>query len=520
MNSIQKGDYAREIYRTEGSVRVEQEVTLPDYCPDIMRLIRVEMTPVFEKSRAYLQDNIIVVETSGKAEFTALYSDGDGIEAYCFSDNFSCTFKKDIGKGNGIIADSLALSVSPVSTTTSPRVMSPRRLLARGEIKMCVEVFANVEYCAYCPTEDMAAHRVDVECDNKIVSRVVTSKNEDFTLSQEIKLPSSLPSCAKVLSCNANMCIDSVHPSSDNVSVFLTANFNVMYLSEETGEREAELVSFCQPVEVRERIECDDSAEDSICRITAMLKKTTCNTLVDSYGENRVFSLELPYTLSCVVFENVETPLVSDAYGVGCSADCEHSGEEFMRYIGALSESCPFRERLLIKSDGTTLKGADAVAVVRGTGVGENGAWADVLLELSAIETADNGDVKGFFDSLEMRLPLNVPESIMQNTMPELLSCDVKVEVSYVDMQVNSGNVDLSGELCVRASLWERCPCDFVKSIEFSEWEKRCGKTVFYYPVSEDTLWDVGRRYGVEREKIREVNGMDSDELPAVVRIP
>jgi|GEM_PF-1515991 len=520
MNSIQNGDYAREIYRTEGSVRVEQEVILPDYCPDIMRLIRVEMTPVFEKSRAYLQDNILVVETSGRAEFTALYSDGDGVESYSFTDSFNCTLKKDMGRGCMILPESLALSVTPISASVSPRVMSPRKLLARGEIKMCVEVFANIGYSSYSPVEDMAASRVDVECEDKCISRVVSSKSEDFTLSQEIKLPSSLPPCAKVLSCTANMCVDSVHPASDSASVFLTANFNVLYLSEETGEREAELVSFCQPIEVREVLECDDCAEDCICRITASLKKPECGMLVDNYGENRAFSLDLPYTLNCTVFENLETPLVSDVYGVGCNASCERSGEEFMRYIGTLSESCPLREKLLVKSDGALLKGACAVAVVKGAGVNSEGVWADVMLEVSAVEIGEEGMAKSFSDSLEMRIPLNVPESIMQKTSPELLSCDVHIIPSWVDMQVSSGDVDLSGELAVRVGLWEKCPSDFVSGVEFSERETRQGKTVFYYPTCDDTLWDVGRRYGVERAKIREANGFEGDELPAVIRIP
>ena len=521
MNSIQKGDYAQEIYRTEGSVRVEQEVTLPDYCPDITRLVRVEMTPVFEKSRAYLQDNIITVEVSGSVEFCALYSDGDsGCETYCFSDTFNCNFKKDIGKGTNIVPDSLAVCVTPVCESVSPRVLSPRKLLARGEIKMCVEVFGNLEYTSYEPGDDMASHRVDVEREQRFISRVVSAKSEDFTLSQEIKLPSTLPSCAKVLSCRADISVDSEHPSSDSASVFLTVNFNVLYLSEETGEREAEYVSFYQPIEVRERLEFDDCAEDCICRVRAVAKKPSCNILVDSYGENRAFSLEVPYTLNCIVFENVETSFVSDVYGVGCTAASETSGEEFTKYVGSLTESCPFREKLILKSDAVSLKGADGRVIVKNVGMGDSGAFADVVLEVSALSLGDDGSVGNFSDSLDMRLPLNIPESIMSQTSSDALMFDADVAVSFVDMQISSGNVDLSGEISVRMKLWESCPSDFVVSVGFTENEKRHGKTVFYYPTAEDTLWDVGRRYGVERERIREVNGMENDNLPTVVRIP
>lgn len=521
MNSIQKGDYAQEIYRTEGSVRIEQEVILPDYCPDITRLVRVEMTPVFEKSRAYLQDNILTVEVSGRAEFNALYTDGGmGCEAYEFSENFNCSFKKDIGRTSLVIPESAAVCVLPVSTSVSPRVMSPRKLLARGEIKLSAEVFANLEYNAYEPSDDVASHRVDVESCNALVSRVVSSKNEMFTLSQEIKLPASLPCCGKVLSCTANISVDSVHPSCDSVAVFLGVNFNVLYLSEETGEREAELVSFYQPVEVRESFDCDDCAEDSICRVRAVPGKASCTMLVDSYGENRAFSLELPYTLNCITFENIEASLVEDVYGVGALAECERGREDFMHYVGSLSEACPFREKFLLKTDASILRGAVASAVLKSVSVTDEGAFADVVLEVGAVTVGDEGVNGSFSESLDMRFPINVPESILSDTSPDKLICDATVLPVYVDMQANSGSVELSGELAVGVRLWERSAKEFVKNVSFTEREKKSNVTVFYYPSASDTLWDVGRRYGVERQKIREVNGIENDELPSVVRIP
>lgn len=521
MNSIQKGDFAHQLYRGEGNVRIEQEVTLPDYCPDVTRLIRVEITPVFEKSRAYLQDNTLNIEVSGRAEFCALYTDGaEGCEVFSFTQPFSETFKRDVGKNIGILPESIALCVTPVCVTPTPRVLSPRKLLLRGELRMLLEVFANLEYSAYDPCEALSSHCIDVEREERYVSRIVSSKTEDYRVNQEIKLPSGMPSCEKILSCSADINVESVHPTSDSASVFLGVNFNVLYLSEQSGEREAEYVSFYQPVEVRETLSCDDCAEDSVCRVRAMSGKVNCSIIADSFGENRIISLDMPYSLTCIIFENIETSFVTDAYGVGRNAKTENTSREFSGYIGSVSESTPFREKLNLKSDTSSVHGARTCAVLKNVSVGADGAFADVSIEVSVINSADGELKSGSSESFDVRVPINLPDSIMTKTAPESIVCDATVLPAFVDAQVSSGALEVSGELVVQAQLWEKTGAEFVSSVSFSDREMPSGKTVFYYPSPEDTLWDIGKRYGVEREKIRQANSIEGNTLPSVCKIP
>ena len=96
----------------------------------------------------------------------------------------------------------------------------------------------------------------------------------------------------------------------------------------------------------------------------------------------------------------------------------------------------------------------------------------------------------------------------------------MKTENTASAAKAASGALEVSGELMVQAQLWEKSSAEFTESVTFSERDKVTGKTVFYYPSSDDTLWTVGRRYGVEREKIREANSIESDTLPAVCKIP
>ncbi|MBQ9975903.1 MAG: hypothetical protein IJP16_05280 [Clostridia bacterium] len=505
--NIQKGELARRLYKGEGSVRLEDEIILPDYCPDVVRLIRMEALPCVDKETVWLQDGALSVEVTGRVEVCLLYTDGEDTSSYAYSIPFTHTFKKDIGRGIKVSPDSLTAFVMPLPTVTSPRVLSPRRVLARCDIRLSCEVMGNAVYDAFDPCDDIA--RLELDRRESTVSRLVGSVRREFCLKQEVKLPSTLPSVARVLSCRTVMGVDSVHPSSDSAAVFLTASFNVLYVAEESGA----LVSFTQPVEVREELSVDDCSESSVCRVRACVGGCETKILSDSFGESRVISLELPYTLDMAVLENIETGFIGDVYGVGCKATCECVSEEALCFVGSLCESTSFREKVMLKTDAEEVTGVSAEVCVKG--VGED--WVDLTLDISAVALSDGAPCGSISESLDMRVSVNIPDSIREAT-GEGAWCDAVVIPSFVDATASQGALEVSGELVCQAQVWKCFPVEFASSVEFSERDTTEG-CVFYYPSEEDTLWTVGKRYGVSREAICKANGIEDGELPRVVEV-
>ncbi len=506
--NIQKGELARRLYRGEGSVRLEDEIILPDYCADVVRLIRMEALPCVDKETVWLQDGALSVEVTGRVEICLLYTDGEETSSYAYSIPFTHTFKKDIGRGVRVAPDSLTAFVTPLPTVSSPRVLSPRRVLARCDIRLLCEVMGNVIYDAFDPCDDIA--RLELDRRESTVARLVGGVRREFTLKQEVKLPSTLPSVARVVSCRTVMGTDSVHPSGDSAAVFLTASFNVLYVAEESGA----LVSFTQPVEVREEMAVDDCSESSVCRVRASAGRCDAKIMPDNFGENRVISLELPYTLDMAVLENIETGFIGDVYGVGCKAVCECVSEEAVCFVGSLCESTSFRERVMLKTDAEEVTGVSAEVCVKG--VGED--WVDLTLDISAVALTEGAPSGSISESLDMRISMNIPDSIREATGGDA-RCDAVVIPSFVDASVSQGALEVSGELVCQAQVWKCFPVEFASSVEFSEREQTAG-CIFYYPDAEDTLWSVGKRYGVSREAICKANGIEDGVLPRTVVLP
>lgn len=517
MNTVRKGEYACLLYRGEESVRLEEEIRLPDYCPGIVRLIRVEAVPVFEKCTTRLRDTALTVDVSGNVEFTVLYYDAqENICTHGFSADFSENFKKELGRDCGANPSSLFGFVTPAALRSYPKVMALDRLLSRFEMTLSFDVYCNREYSAYDAGEAVASHKADADMCESNIAQIISSKSENFTLTQEIKIPSSLPPCEKVLSVSAIVLPESNHPSDDSVSVFSNVLFSVLYLAENTGEAE----SFYQPVEVRDVIECDDCAQDSVCRIRALAGGGECTVLPDSFGEMRVFSLTLPYTLNCLVFENTENTFVSDIYCIGGGCEKEYEAKDFSECVGTLSESLPFRRNFQLKGDVKSVKSVSVNTFVKSCEVNSSSAFADVTLFVSAlVEDSQRGLVESE-QTQNIKVEMNVPESIISKFSSENLFCDAEVYCAFADGNICDGELEVTGEFVTRAIVFKKNCVKYVSDVEFSQGDCKKSRTVFYYPSKEDTLWTVGQRYGVEREKIRQANKMETDTLPAVCLIP
>ncbi len=520
MNRIQKGDYAQNLWRGEGEIRLEEEISLPDYCSDIIRLMRVEAHGVVDRCRAFIQDSAVMSEVSGTVYFTAVYLDEEGeSNSYSFSRDFSGNYKKDIGAA-APIADSIYVCAMPTQISCNPKVLSQRRLLARCEMKMALDVFSNVSYSAYNAVEDMESGTVDAEKEEKLLTRIVSNKTEGFSLREEIKLPATLPSGAKVLSTSASIEVGAVYPSVDEVSLEGVVNFRILYLSEEDESREAQCVSFYQPVEFKNTVSVDDCSENSVLRARGWTGNPTCEIAPDSFGENRIFSLSVPYTLSCLVMENVENTFVVDAYGVGGEVVAETASSAFLEYLGTLSEKTSFREQVPLKDEYDAVEGTAWDVHLKGVGKGDEGYFADLRVNVSALCKKDGALAACAEETFDVRVMLSFPDSIEKKISDSDAFIDTSSFFTLTDCQISRGALDVTGEITTNSQVYKKSDARYIKDLEYKQGEKKKTGVRFYYPSEEDTLWTVGKRYGVSRSAIKEANAVEGATLPAVVRIP
>ena len=502
--------YSVNVCKTGKRIRVEEEFTLPDYCSDVSRIITVEGFPTLYSKKSYIRDGVIFCDVSGAMQFNVVYlSDTPEVEAYSFSTDFSDTVKTDFAD---IDEESAFVFVVPSVESSICKVQSPRRINVRAELGIAVDVRANRSFDYYVKGQDPAETR---EC-RVTALRCVSSRDGDFKVSEEIKLPKSCPPMERILCANLNIGTETAGTGDNSVNFVGSADISCIYVPEEEGEKK--IYSFYQPLELRGSLEVDEARGDMSAVVKLVPSSFSYEISSDELGENRVLKVDISYTAQCLAEENSAVTVTEDIYGVGCKLTPEYSSGEFRRYVGTLREENAVKEKIPLKKGIKELEGIIAAATVRNTYFENGELYADCKINLQATGITDDVPCS-VNESVDVAIHLNLPAEV--SGYRDELSFDISSLTGYVDASVGDGEVGLAFDVTVIAHVYHNTDKVFVSSVNIGEKTVTDGGRVFCYPSEDDTAWTVGKRYGVAISALAEANSMTSAEpLKRVMVIP
>jgi hypothetical protein len=168
---------------------LELEESLPDYCPDIARLIRVDCTPVIESSE-FSGDRCVV---SGKAVCRILYETDykSKIKSAEFVKDFSHSFEVPMQGCMNPVAHTNARC-----THISCKMLSPRKFIIKSRIQLDLEAFANtaVKTVDTRSGDNTFYRTVDIAYEKKLTPYI-----EEFTFEEEMPLLQSEKSIGDIV---------------------------------------------------------------------------------------------------------------------------------------------------------------------------------------------------------------------------------------------------------------------------------------------------------------------------------
>lgn len=502
-----------QLYNCSKKIRLEQDSTLPDYCSDIERVISTRAQAFLDSKKVYLRDNTLYCEISGRVCFYVVYlTDTLNTESHTLSCEFSDTVRTDMGN---IDPESVSVLVSPSIDNAMCKVQSPRRVNVRADLLLDVRAFANTVFDCYCNGDEKNTQirKIDIP-----VSINVAPCDADFKISSEFRLPKSCPPMERILSAGVQLSLENASVSNGVVNFFGNAGVTCMYVPEADSQGNAKPESFYQPIELKGSIECDMAGDDMAATVTATLTDLQYEIISDEFGENRILKTDLSYAVQSNLFENSTLCLTQDIYGVGCCVQPTFDNRIIEQYVGTLRESTAIKEKIPLKRCAQRLEGVVANACVKDTFTENGELFANCRVRISGIGVSDDGDFS-FDEDIDTCIHLNLPSEIKNKL--DCASYDISQTAGYVDADTDSANASVSFDVVSVADFYIGEEVGFVASAELSECDCKVSGNTFCYPSSEDTLWTVGKRYGVSIDSLCSANSMtDSDPLRRVMAIP
>ncbi len=471
---------------------VEAELSLPEYMPEILRIIKAVAEPKIISCKLVGER----VTVDGACDMRMIYTAEDGcLYSFVVTRQFTRYCENPIFLNAEDVNAELSVSYVNCRATGTKR----------AEIKAGVKIKLNVYLC-----EKQDIISIDDEChiEEKTESAQVASlgckKTRAFSMSDTISL--SEP-CAFVISQNATAVLTEIKKISNKIMLRGEA---VVELSFVNAENKAITEKSIHSIPLNQIIEIegfDESFEGNV-----ELKVTSLDLIAkgEQSGFATAFDVSLGIDASVSMFEKKAVTLIKDAYSVNCCLDLKKSPLTLRNLICEIKDTLIFNDSFTVNGEGVD-KILNCCGEIGGVNISEqNGELClsgtlslsfiirDSANSISCINKVFDFNYKKQGDFSDKKL---IGEPVLQ-----LLSvkCTLK----------NANNIEISAEIHICSQVFEEiCTdvlCDISKNDKVIN-KKRDALTVYFPENGGESLWDIARRYNTTVASIAEENELSGE---------
>ena len=485
-NRIQKDLYT-EVITTEAN----EDFILPDYMPEIGRILRVTAS-LFPEECYVGSDG---VDFSGRVLYRLLYSNSEGALTEAPLEG-RYRYRTPKGEKNDASAYTEEKIESVATRPTAPRKLNIRaRISARPHLLFDEEIKSDSVLPAGASVETKFCHSDTLY--RKILHTGILHKEDRF---EETGVA---PDSLTLISVENAVLPEEITAHDGYASARGKLLFTLLLQKDEESPY---IRSFAIPFD--EDITCADIRSEDALRIRAFAGSPTVCFEENENGCAVLLSSDMSMDLLCM--KNRPFTTLDDFYVYGERHDIQRRSHEGETFITSRTGNVTVSSEIPLPEEVTTLGTLLPHFTVK---------------EASAHILSDHMIIEGTLDALllsftatsrekrEAPLPFRVELPIGTSALPEdTVTFSITPVGGYA--QAGKNGIRLSTELCFSASVLRRfsfsVPTSCVKTADIAS--APASAITLYYPTDEDTLWSVGKKYGVPIENLKKQNGIPQEE--------
>lgn len=371
--------------------------------------------------------------------------------------------------------------------------------------------------------------KTDADMANKLEYRkkavdyleTIVKKRDLLRIHEETKLPSGMPEIGAVLWKSMNISNISFRPMEEKLAVSGDINIFIIYQEYNTANNNW----YETMIPFNGVIECQGSRDNMIADISYDIGHEEITIREDSDGESRVIGIESTIGLEIKLFEKENALIVSDVYGVSCEVQSKTDEKEFMNLLSdtsieeklAKNISLDANEPKILQICHSNAKAQiDTVSFTEDT-VKISG---NVLLQVLYISSNEE---KGFYPVKET-IPFEVSKPILGLDKVQIEQYSIMIQTNQPVITIkDSSQAEARITLNIRMFIYDMKKQEILTDLKITpikaEVLEKLPGFVIYYVKQGDSLWQIGKRYYVSVDRIKEINNLTSEEIKAGDRL-
>ena len=486
------------VFDSQCEQAVESDLLLPDYCPDIQRILSCDVSCLIRETKAQQQR----ISLEGELRLNVLYvSDGGQLRAV----EQKIPFSRQLDSKQSV-QDALVDVQSRVDYLNC-RAVSSRRMEIRGAITLSVRAIrcSKAEVLA-----DAKGMGIQLKKRSFDMNSCVSGGESSFTVREELELGSH-PPIGQILSSRVQAVVKDHKLLSGKIVSKGEVQLHLLYLPLSADENE-EPKQLDYTIPISQILSGGVAEEDCGCCVSYFVSGWDIQPKADMDGEMKVLSVEVQLRAVAAVHCEKTVTLVEDVYSTLCAVEAEESKLTYLNFVRCVQEEHRLRESLGgVKEPKKLLDCRMNVRDVQSRADGD-GILLTAAVTLWALLQDSEGNYQIAEENLnaEHRIPL---EAGQKGLLFGLQLLPLSVEGS-----LNGGSVEIRAILQLSASLYEAEQRKAVSGIRVDE---NCQKEnagdcalCIYYADPQESVWDIGKKYNSSVAGIMEENGLEHDILP------
>lgn len=460
------------------------ELSMPDYEPEIRRLLRVDLT--LTPAMGFFDTN--KVGMNGEIIYNILYMGNDGAlystrtrESYELAEAFKPSEKS---------TEPVCVICEAIPESLVSRATAPRKLSLRCKLRGSASVFGETElseHSTYIENPE-SIERLNNECEYitffpSAISEVRLS--DDFTA----QLPSGVSGDIRIICHNVAAVCESIEMSNEEATVKGTLNLSMLATVDDGEAKPFKLshkLSFEEAVDVPELT--------PLCRCTATVCCTECDFSVE---DNQVFC-EPTVMIRINAEDDRRAEYTKDIYSTEAMSDCTLKQHEIRKlgktFSGNITVSMNESLEEIAIPTGSEIFDATSNAVVKNIEQNGNKTIISGILSLNVLTSSENE-----YSAKELRTPFKYE---FETGVSSPIFTDLAIIPLSPRTKIDGERVICDCELHIMGKFCQSSEFDAVNEVVFRETIARDDSVTVCFPSPTDTAWDIAKRYHIPTESI------------------
>lgn len=492
----------RTLFEGAAEQPVDSDITLPEYFPDVVRVLKCTLTPRITS----VQGTADRITAEGSALLRILYLSEEN-SVRCFEQNIPFSKYAECRA-----TENACVSAHAKTGYVNCRVQSPRRLDIHGSISIAFSMYCRESAPLLC---DCTGSGIQMRKKQITYSNLAGCTEKLFSMHETLELGNAKPSIAQIVKCDAAALLEDVKLVAGKALIKGELIVRTLYIAD---NEENDIQNMEHSMPISQIIEIDGAEED--CTVDAVLTVSSLEIAAktDATGALRLLDTDVCLCAQISLYTECEADVITDAYSTQYEIDLQKRNIELRSICDRFSDTYLCRGTPDTAGSGIgqiidmTCQNLQYTTVVTGGELRISGTVRIGLLY------RDRENQWGFTDrSFDFTYTRAIAAS------GEQLICEPHITVSGVAFLLSAEDkVDARVELDISGVVFAAETIQVAADIEINEENRKQQKhaaLTIYFAQEGESVWEIARRYNTTAAAITVENKLSGDTVEAKCKL-